>query len=307
MSIKLLLLLSFIPLVSFSEKRVLNGYLGIEGGEVFSYKIEFSEIGGNRITGNATTWTVAGKDVCAKIEGVVDKKNYTLSFYEKEIVYNTGFTSKKTICLINAKLKFSRDENNVFVLSGKITSNDLTNITCAKGSITFGNINEIRPVFEEEKLVKKKPIKFFENKNEPKKQMRFVNDVTDNNQQDKSTLYNNNKKEMVTSGMNKIYDWSSDSVTVEIWDNSMVDGDVISVSYNGRRILENYTIVNEKKILRLPVDKEVNELTITAVNEGSQQPNTTDILLHDGKQAHSLIAYNSIGKQAVIRIRKQVK
>jgi hypothetical protein len=308
MRISFLLFLAFIPLVCFSEKRTLNGYLGVEGGEIFSYKLEFSELSGGKISGIATTWKVPGKDVSAKIEGVVDKKNKTLSFSEKEIVYNTGFASRKTICLITAKLKFARDENNVFVLAGQITSNDVSNVMCAKGSISFGNLDEIIPVFQEDKQAVKTPTSttVFKSPTE-KKVVHYISNDPDKKPITTPINYNTNAPIKITTGIEKVFDCVSDSVTIEFWDNSRVDGDVISVSYNGKILFENYSLVTQKKVVRLPLENEENELVITAINEGSEEPNTTDILMHDGTLVHSLIAYNSIGKKSIIKIRKHKK
>lgn len=321
-----LFLLFFTPLTMFSQqKKTLTGYLGVEGGELFSYELDFWETDG-KIMGKATTWFETGKEVCAKMEGVIDKTNRTFSFSEKEILYNTGFASSKTICLINAQLKYQKDDNNNMVLSGRITSTDVTNVSCARGFITFTNPAETTPLFEEtkskEKTVTPKPgPKLYTTPKEsksntvfsnqvvktPPKPMRFVNETNSVPSVVEKIKTTSNFPDRITAGQEKIYDWKNDSVSIEIWDNSRVDGDVISLKYNGKKLLENYALIKEKKVLKLFLEKDENELTIIAVNEGSEQPNTADILLYDGAIPHAVIAYNSIGKNSVIKIRKPKK
>ena len=322
----LFIILLLLPFTVFSQKKkTLNGYLGIEGGELFSYKIEFIEVE-DKISGKATTWFETGKEVCAKMEGTIDRNNQILSFREKEILYNTGFASAKTICLINAQLKYQKDDNNNWVLSGRITSNDVSNVSCSRGFITFNNTFETTPLFEHansnEKLTSSKPeiksVKPYkevtknttippEIKKPTAKPMRFVNDVSVTQPIIEKQKSSNNLPDRITVGQVKIYEWNSDSVSIEIWDNSRVDGDVISVKYNGKILFENYALIKEKKLLKLPLEKDENELTIIAINEGSEQPNTADIILYDGIIPHAVIAYNSIGKNSVIRFRKQKK
>lgn len=326
MRIRFLFLIILLPFTMFSQqKKTLTGYLGIEGGELFSYELDFWETDG-KIIGKATTWFETGKEVCAKMEGLIDKNNRTFSFSEKEILYNTGFASAKTICLINAQLKYQKDDNNNMVLSGRITSNDVTNVSCARGFITFTNPAETNPLFEEtkpkEKIIAIKPEpKLFSAPKEsksipvlssqvvktPAKSMKFITETTMVPPVIEKVKTTSNIPDRITAGQEKIYEWKNDSVSVEIWDNSRVDGDVISVNYNGKKLLENYALIKEKKRLKLFLEKDENELTIIAVNEGSEQPNTADILLYDGTIPHAVIAYNSIGKNSVIKIRKPKK
>jgi len=82
---------------------------------------------------------------------------------------------------------------------------------------------------------------------------------------------------------NKKFEVESRFVILEIWDNAQVDGDTISLNFNGKWILEDYGLVKGKEriFIKLEEDKE-NEIIFFAKNVGRIPPNTTSITLIDG-------------------------
>ena len=109
----------------------------------------------------------------------------------------------------------------------------------------------------------------------------------------------------VTTGVEKAYDWHSDTLVIDVWDGGTVDGDRITLQFNGETYLTNYFLQKEKKQLRIPISGyEVNTIAILADNEGSDPPNTASILLTDGTSKYSILAYNKKDDVALIRIRK---
>ncbi len=84
------------------------------------------------------------------------------------------------------------------------------------------------------------------------------------------------KKEFVTN---------SRYVVLEIWDNAQVDGDTVSLNFNGDWILKNYGLVRGKKQIFLKLEEgQTNELIFYAKNLGRISPNTTAITLIDKKE-----------------------
>src|SRR5690606_14967940 len=70
----------------------------------------------------------------------------TLSFKETHIVYNRGFYSQATLCLVDATLRYV-PSNQGSVLEGAITSHDASNAYCGKGTITFVNDDVLKVLF----------------------------------------------------------------------------------------------------------------------------------------------------------------
>src|ERR1043165_4680244 len=99
------------------KQRTLKGYMGLEGGESFTYEMDFKDSAGH-IKGYAYTWLQKGKEVKASIKGEINRKAHTVSFYEDEIIYNKGFASNVTICLVKATLRYQKDAEGGYKLSG---------------------------------------------------------------------------------------------------------------------------------------------------------------------------------------------
>jgi hypothetical protein len=81
----------------------------------------------------------------------------------------------------------------------------------------------------------------------------------------------------------------NETFTVYIWDGDKVDGDIVSMQYNGEWLLRKYPISKTKKALQLEiVPGAENQLVLYAENEGQYPPNTAAITFFDGTQEKNL-------------------
>jgi hypothetical protein len=284
--------------ISTSAQYKLKGYLGVQGGESFNYILDFKDSSGF-ISGYAYTFQNEKKDVKASIRGFIDREDQTITFRETELIYNHGFESYATICLIQSTLHFvEEDRNRVF--TGAITSADITNVSCSNGTITITGLETVKDIFENRKpigdtvIAAKKVIVA-----KPLKAMKIIYDTSLTQSPKSKTLITTEK---ITEGVDKMYTWHSDSLVMDIWDGGKIDGDKIDIYINNDLVLKGYIIKKEKKRISVPLTKKVNELTILAVNEGNESPNTADITLFDGNKLYSLLAYNISGKKAIIKL-----
>lgn len=79
------------------------------------------------------------------------------------------------------------------------------------------------------------------------------------------------------------------TLTVYVWDADKVDGDVISLSFNGKWLLRNYPIKKEKQAIELVLDDNAdNRLILYAENEGKYPPNTAALTFFDGEKQRNL-------------------
>lgn len=285
---------------SLHAQYVLKGYLGVEGGESFHYDMHFSDSSGT-IFGVAYTYSILGKEVKARIKGTTDKTRQTIHFQETEILYNKGFHSNATICLIQATLQYKNMGEQSPSLNGSISSSDITQVTCSNGSITIQNASDAATLFNTAiipiaKMTVTNPIK-------SKKPIKVVYDTSTvfNNEAAAST-FSKTVIDKVTHGDEKVIAWKSDTLTIIIWDGGKVDGDIISLFINDENVLHRYTLSKMQKIMTFKHLKKVTTIQIKAENEGSEPPNTADILLLDGSQEHRLISYNPQGKNSTIRL-----
>lgn len=93
------------------------------------------------------------------------------------------------------------------------------------------------------------------------------------------------------------------NVTVQIWDNNKVDGDIVSLYLNGKKVLKDYPIINRTKKLELELGEEANDLVLFAENIGTIPPNTAAIgIWVDDKPIKEIILNSDEGKSEGIRI-----
>ena len=307
--IVLALVCGILPTLIFAQAKevTLKGFLGVQGGYSYTYKLVFTDSLGY-VKGFAYTYLTDGKDVKAAITGFIDRTNHILSFKETSIIYNHGFESTTTICLITAALKLKKglDGNEVYI--GAISSADAGNVYCGEGTISV-------PANEELKTLMAAPASAPSPSPQPaipqtpRKPVRVVYDtvsVQPSRPAPKPVV--TNEPEKITTGTEKAIEWFSDTVVVEIWDGGILDGDNISVFYNGATVLNKYTLTKDhKRVVALISPDGVDELMFLANHEGNQPPNTANVTLVDGLKRHELFVYNAIGQKAIVKLRKHKK
>lgn len=98
--------------------------------------------------------------------------------------------------------------------------------------------------------------------------------------------------------------FSTDKVTIEIWDNNKVDGDIISLSLNGRWLLKKYTTKKKRKILQIELTERENLLILYAENLGEIAPNTAAVRVLARGIDQTVILNSDMGKSDVIKFVK---
>ena len=284
---------------------VLHGYIGVEGGELYSYKIVFTDSAGG-VNGASYTYLKEPDATKSLITGSIDRVNKTLTIKEVSIVYNHGFHSTVSMCLVNVILRYLPDNTGSgHILKGNYSSADAGAAYCGMGTITFTNDEELRLLFETVATpLQAAPAKLAIAIPAPRRPApgRIITEIIDTHAQGQETAVTE-----ITTGIEKLYEWHSDTVAAELWDGGNIDGDNVSVYFNDKKVLDNYTLTAAKKLLLLPLSAGINTIAITANNEGSEPPNTANILLTDGPLHYNIIAYNNTGQVAAIKIRMRAK
>lgn len=305
------------------ETYVLIGYMGVQGGESFTYRLELKDSTGDYLTGFSYLYKTNNNDVKTAVVAKRDRLNKSLTLKETTIIYNNNFKSKAVICLVESNLQFKVEEQ---TLKGSLTTQTIDNGgMCSTGSILFTNKAEIDKLFADVFIVK-------QTAKEQEAANTFYKPPTVNPANKLNKLMAENKRKenevaartqpkvqsttpkavpvippaQITEGKEVIYDWESDKVILTIWDGSQEDGDRVTVSFNNLQVLVDYTLLNEKKIIELNLSADgINTITIAALNEGGQPPNTANITIQDGDKSYEIVAYNKIGKKALIKIQKK--
>lgn len=289
----------------------LKGFMGVQGGESFTYKLDLHDSAGNILGGYAYTYAQEPNTVKTYVTAIVDRENKTLNIREREILSNNHFESKATICLVEALLTYSVQARTI---SGPlITKTSGNGANCSSGGITFASAAELEQLFNPppaspQQAVATKPAGT-KTPAAPKKELGpednpFIGNAAKQPRQQPVTV--TPRADNITEGKDKTYLWKTGQVQLEVWDGNTVDNDKVTILYNGQEVLTNYVLTKEKKKLVLPIGgNELNIITVIALNEGNEPPNTANILLTDGTESYEVIAHNTIGKRALIRIKKQ--
>lgn len=87
-----------------------------------------------------------------------------------------------------------------------------------------------------------------------------------------------------TKSILKRIDLKQSNFKVDLYDDGDIDGDIISVYYNGKALLSNKKLTDKPVSLNLTADpdKTENELLIYAENEGNISPNTALMVVTEG-------------------------
>ena len=94
-------------------------------------------------------------------------------------------------------------------------------------------------------------------------------------------------------------------ITIKIWDDDKVDGDVVSLNLNGIWILKNYRLKKHVKNILIDLPLDSNELILYAENLGRMPPNTAAISIWNGKEEiKSMVLNSDTGKSEAIKILK---
>ncbi len=91
--------------------------------------------------------------------------------------------------------------------------------------------------------------------------------------------------------------------TVDLYDNGEIDGDSVSLFFNGSLILSHKRLSDKALRLKLNVDKsrDVNELIMYAENLGTIPPNTALMVVNDGDNRYEVRISSDLQKSGVIR------
>ena len=92
------------------------------------------------------------------------------------------------------------------------------------------------------------------------------------------------------------------TINLKVYDNAIMDGDTVSILYNGK-ILLSHQLLSEKGIeLNIELDEKQtrHEITLFAENLGSIPPNTALIVITAGKKRYELFASASLEENAVL-------
>ena len=110
-----------------------------------------------------------------------------------------------------------------------------------------------------------------------------------------------------TKNILKRIDIKQSNFKVDLYDDGDVDGDIVSVYFNGKIILNNKKLTEKALTLNLTADanRTENELLIYADNEGDIAPNTALMIVTEGAERTEVRISSDEKKNGVIIFTKK--
>lgn len=87
---------------------------------------------------------------------------------------------------------------------------------------------------------------------------------------------------------------SSPKLRIRVWDNGTVDGDVVTIFLNGKRLVNNFRVSKRKWSIPVTLNEAENLLIIHAEDLGDITPNTVAVSIDDGKKEEVLVISSNL-------------
>jgi hypothetical protein len=103
-------------------------------------------------------------------------------------------------------------------------------------------------------------------------------------------------------------DFKSDSLTLVLYDNGIVDGDTVSVVLNGEVIIPKQGLTEQayRKVIKIPPGSDDSlQLVIYAENLGSIPPNSGLLIIEDGANRQEIGFEGDLKKSSAVRLRRK--
>ncbi len=289
----ILTILSFI-VGYFSNAQQIEyiGLLSLPDSTFISYKIELTEKNGI-LNGFSYTDLNGPHESKNTLVGRYDSNQDKMEFREVDIVYTKSPIKELDFCYVYFSGKL-RNLNGRAKIEGNFKSyyDDLQ--PCINGKI----------MMQGEEKFDKKMEKVAKRVNKMDKVPDSIKQRFANNK-----FLTSSKRQGLIGGETLNVFWESKIAYLEIWDPGTVDGDAMNIKLNGKVIKESYSPTKAKVKIPLIFDKEINKLSLKALTEGTEPPNTAQIRITDGNGKEiSMLSSFKVGEQVdVVFYKKDLK
>lgn len=102
----------------------------------------------------------------------------------------------------------------------------------------------------------------------------------------------------------RVLEVKSQNIQIKVWDNGIVDGDVLSLFLNGKKLLENHRVSKRKYAMNIKLEKKTNYLILHAEDLGDITPNTVAVSVDDGVKEQRIILSSNLRESGAVMIRQ---
>lgn len=89
-----------------------------------------------------------------------------------------------------------------------------------------------------------------------------------------------------------------------VWDNGVVDGDIMTLYLNGKKIFDRYKVRGSKAYLNIELQEDYNFLVLHADDLGEISPNTVAISIYDGQKEQIIVMSSNLEESGAVLIKQ---
>lgn len=250
------------------------GFLKLNDTSLISYSLNL-QLKGQQIQGYSVTNLGGLHETKSYVKGTYDDKTNMVYFFEYGIEYTKSDLGTYDFCFIHFKGNI-RNIAKQNVIKGRFEGKYEDGISCIDGELM---IRSIEKIYAKTKKTDKKIQRIRKIPDSIKEKINLTKVI------DEQRLNMLKANETTTVFI------KSEEVELVVWDSGKIDGDMISIHYNGLEILKKHRIGKEKNSIKLSIKKGIeNVLVIRAENLGEISPNTAKIMIKDRDRVIDLLS-----------------
>lgn len=104
--------------------------------------------------------------------------------------------------------------------------------------------------------------------------------------------------------INQIIEVSRSKLKLGVWDNGVVDGDIMTLYLNGEKIMEHHQVRKRKVYIDVELKARNNFLVLHADDLGEVSPNTVAISIFDGQREQILVMSSNLDESGAVLIKR---
>lgn len=264
------------------------GVIKLNDSSFISYRLTFDKVN-DSIKGYSLTDYTGKHETKSNIKGYYDEKNNLLTFSEYDIVYTKSPVVQKDFCFVHFEGKV-RNLDRTGAFSGAFKGKYADGSKCLDGEILLNDQGKIA-----ERLAKlDRKIQRTGRIADSVKQKVSVGRVLDTIS--RNTIAKNENLNIYTRDQ---------KIKLVIYDAGKEDGDQVNLFIDDKPVLENYTVLHDKKILEVRLAKPQTLIRVEAVSEGTSAPNTVRLEVEDTRNFVRTITNLKKGEKAQMTIVKK--
>lgn len=264
------------------------GTLQLNNQSLISFQLIFSETSPGKIDGYTVTDIYGEHRTKSKISGTFNQVTGIISFRETANVSSRSTARTDEFCFVQVNKARIKEMNGKALLQGRFTGVFSNGQKCADGSFYLISARYLEQMAE--KFLQGGYIKNKDTLSRVKQQVEQLKE-----RKDKTVLKGDETLQVV---------WSSNEIILDVWDGQYEDQDEISIYVDGKKILDQFVIRQQKKTLVIPFTGKVSKVEIFGLNEGLSAPCTANLFLRDGDTIISMMTELKKGEHATIRLTK---